>query len=1245
MRIKLSLYILLAAVVLILVYNIITVYTSIQEETVSRYTRNALFSIKSFGASFSADIDEAKREAELLAKTIPAGEFDLMSPIVHSPDIVDGVFYFDRATNKLYKAKENGSIPKDAFSAIVKTASAGGKGEIFFLHLPNAKLPQLTRIFLAKPVLSAETVSGIVIFSLNYECLARRFLTFRAANSDGKGYILADDGSVIFGENAGANLPSELPGLSDILSLPSGVGATDDILAVHTNIPLTGKQHWKLLLLVKKDMVLASITGTVQRLIIIFLAVLLIVSLLILLILRAEYFERLDRDELSSLGLFSMLAENLHRLTSRDSLPNLLDSLAHTAAGLPDAILCSIYFLSSLQEMEIVSSRTSRSDIPEFALSRLTSILNRDSVGEYLMHFKKDFETSSLFDIIEGEARGKEESDYLQRRTGANSILVHPIKSGEDTIGVMLLAFSSPPGPGIKEVIFELANLTSFLTTQISQLGAKQPPEGELLKNLSGVGILLLSPQGRIQFASEGAARITGIEQGKLVGKAYSSLVSPEDKMTGKGFADICSDARETGMLTLVQNIYNESGRFTPQIVSMTHLIKDDKPAGYIVSLTPVPEELLKEHKAAGLAQSIVDYANVIIYALDTQGKLVLWNRYGEFLTGFKKEELEKKDLLEMITGSDEEKEKLKSLLSDSLGKSFVSSESPIKTKDGVQVILSWNHSQVKNQEGEVAGIFGIGIDITKQRMLETRLANYVDNLERMVEERSDEILTYKNRLDSIIQNAPLGILLLDRTGNVILANQTSRTIFGTEIEELENQNLFDAIPSLKHPNVRYALKKVLKGDSFTFDGVFENEEHRRVTIRLFFTPITDQSGDVENILAILEDVSLQESLQQQLLQSQKMESIGTLAGGISHDFNNVLEGILGYTSLIKTIAPENSEIYSYVNLIEQAAKQASVVTQQLLSISYGGSYSLKPTDINSLVKESAEFLRHTFPKSLEIKTEFSSEQLLASVDSSQLQQAIMNICINARDAMEGKGKLTVSTSRFKADASFAAKLVEAYEGEFVRLDIEDTGPGIPDDIINKIFEPFFTTKEKGKGTGLGLSTTYRIVKNHSGFITVDSEVGKGTLFSIFLPIISVEGFAKKKKGKKSLPKGKETILVVDDEEIVRRVTCDLLKKLGYKPIPADSGDEALNIYREKKDKIDLVILDMLMPGLSGVDTFEQLKKIKPDVPVVFSTGYNQGIDYETLKEEGALDFLPKPFMIDRLATAMRKTLDKLKKK
>jgi len=1245
MKIKSALYILLATVALILAYNIITVSTSIQKETVSRYSRTALFSIKSFGASLSANIDEAKQEAELLAKDISTGKFDLMSPIIHSPDIVDGAFYFDKTTNKLFKAKENISIPKDLFSAIVKTASASRKDKSFFLLSPNAKLPQLTRIFLSRPVISQKTVTGIVILSLNYEYLARRFLTFRATNSEGNGYILTEDGSVIFGENVGINLPSEVPGLSDILSTPSGVGTTDDMLAIHTNIPLTEEQHWKILLLVKKDMVFASITGTVQRLIVIFLAILLIVSMLILLILRAEYFERLEKNELSSLGLFSMLAENLHRLTARDSLKNLLDSLAHTAAELPDAILCSIYFLSSPQEMEIVSARTSRSDIPEFALSRLTSILSRDTVGEYLMHFKKDLETNSLFDIIEGEARGKEESDYLQRRTGTNSILVHPIKPDKDTIGVMLLLFSSPPGPGIKEVIFELANLTSSIATQISQPRIKHPSEAKLLEDLSGIGILLLSPQGRIQFANEGTARITGIEQEKLIGKAYSSLISPEDKMIGKGFADICSEVRKTGTLTIVQNIYDKSGEFTPQLVSITALTKDDTPTGYIVSLTPLPEELLKEHKTAGVAQSLVEYANVAIYAIDTQGRLVLWNRYAEFLTGFKKEELEKEDLLELITGSNEEKERLKSLLSDSLGKSFFSGESHIKTRDGVQVILSWNHSQVKDQDGKVAGIFGIGIDITKQRMLETRLATYVDNLERMVEERSDEILTYKNRLDSIIQNAPLGILLLDRTGNIILANQTSRTILGTEPEKLENQNLFDAIPSLKHPNVRYAIKKVLKGDSFTFDGVFENEEHRRVTIRLFFTPITDQSGNIENILAILEDVSLQESLQQQLLQSQKMECIGTLAGGISHDFNNVLEGILGYSSLIKTTVHENSEVYSYADLIEQAAKQASVVTQQLLSISYGGSYSLKPTDINSLVNELVEFIRHTFPKSLEIKTELSHEQLLANADSSQLQQAVMNICINARDAMEGKGKLTISTSRFKADANFAAKLIEAYEGEFVRLDIKDTGPGIPNDIMNRIFEPFFTTKEKGKGTGLGLSTTYRIVKNHRGFITVDSEVGKGTTFSIFLPTISVKGFAKKKKKKKPLPEGKETILVVDDDEIVQRVTCDLLKKLGYTPIPADNGEEALDIYREKKEKIDLIILDMVMPGLSGVDTFKQLKQINPDAPVVFSTGYNQGIDYEALKEEGALDFLTKPFMINQLATAVRKILDDLKKK
>ena len=371
------------------------------------------------------------------------------------------------------------------------------------------------------------------------------------------------------------------------------------------------------------------------------------------------------------------------------------------------------------------------------------------------------------------------------------------------------------------------------------------------------------------------------------------------------------------------------------------------------------------------------------------------------------------------------------------------------------------------------------------------------------------------------------------------------------------------------------------------------------------------------------------------------MDAVGTLAGGIAHDFNNIIQAIMGYTALLRARLAEAAVGTEEIEAIEQAGLRASGLTAQLLGFARGGTYEVHPVDFNQVVEKVVSMIRHTFDRSIEIRVERSEGLPAFEGDAGQLEQTVLNLCINARDAMPNGGTLTLRTRHEQfSEEGKGDPSGEVPRGNYLSLSISDTGIGIPRENIPRIFEPFFTTKEPGKGSGMGLSMAYGIVKNHGGHLEVHSVPGEGTTFRVLLPATLKEvPPAHTVARDEPVEGGKETILFVDDEESLRALAVEMLGKLGYRVYTAGTGTEAIRKFAEKRGEISLVILDMIMPGMGGEETFQRLKEIDPGVRVLLSSGYALEGKPKNLLTAGAVGFLQKPYRVGTLAAALRKAI------
>ena len=548
--------------------------------------------------------------------------------------------------------------------------------------------------------------------------------------------------------------------------------------------------------------------------------------------------------------------------------------------------------------------------------------------------------------------------------------------------------------------------------------------------------------------------------------------------------------------------------------------------------------------------------------------------------------------------------------------------EVEVKCKEGSTIWTEAKMSFLRDQRGHPTGIIGVTRDISERKQAEEALRESEEKYRTVLESNPDPVVVY------------------DIEGKVTYFNPAFTRVFGWTLAERLGNKMDVFVPAEAWRETKMMIEKVLAGERFSnVETLRYNKKGETIPVSVSGTIYKDKKGNPIGSVINLRDISHQKKLETQLKQAQKMEAIGTLAGGIAHDFNNILSSVIGYTEL--ALDNEKRGSFQYQNLQEvlSAGHRAKDLVKQILTFSRQVDQKQKPIQVKPLVKEALRMLRASIPSTVEIEQHVQSDALVMG-DPTQIHQILMNLCTNAAHAMEDNGGLlTVSLLDAELDSDVISHHPDLKPGPYIKLTVTDTGLGISPDVMEKIFDPFFTTKEKGKGTGLGLSVVHGIVRSHGGGIYVYSEPGKGSIFEVCLPVIESR-FKPEEKADRPIPTGTERILFIDDEPVITNLGKQALESLGYDVVARNSSIEALELFKEKRDRFDLVITDMTMPHMTGEKLAENLMQIRPDIPVILCTGFSFMIDEQKALNMGIRAFISKPMLKQEIAETIRQVLD-----
>jgi len=533
------------------------------------------------------------------------------------------------------------------------------------------------------------------------------------------------------------------------------------------------------------------------------------------------------------------------------------------------------------------------------------------------------------------------------------------------------------------------------------------------------------------------------------------------------------------------------------------------------------------------------------------------------------------------------------------------------KCKDGTWMWILGQGKFYKFENGRPVRFIGTHTDITSIKMAEEELRNT------------------KSYISNIINSMPSILLGVDRDGIINQWNLKAEKAFGVTSNDILGKSLKEVIPNLASEigNIKKAItnKEVI---FFNNENKINDKFIRYEEITIY--PLIENSR--EGAVIRIDDVTKQHILTEQLKQSQKMDAIGQLAGGVAHDFNNMLGGIIGSAEMLETMIPETSESRMFIELITKSAHHAAELASKLLAFSRHKSVKSKSIDLTEVIDDVIGILKNTIDRRITISRDLQNTDNIVNGDYALLQSVFLNLGINSSQAIENAGEIVFRISQVDLGREYCeASIFDLKEGPYIDVEVRDTGSGIPIEDQSKIFEPFFTTKEVGKGTGLGLSAAYGTVRQHKGAITVYSEVGRGTVFHVYLPVHRDQP-AITETGAATILKGSGTILLVDDEEILRKTGSALLSSCGYRVLTASDGEEAVHTFRKNQDVIDLVILDLVMPRMNGKDCFMLLREIRPSLPIIISSGFSRGQDIDDLLKIGVSGFIEKPFSIGSLS-------------
>ena len=625
----------------------------------------------------------------------------------------------------------------------------------------------------------------------------------------------------------------------------------------------------------------------------------------------------------------------------------------------------------------------------------------------------------------------------------------------------------------------------------------------------------------------------------------------------------------------------------------------------------PTLPRILPANQAA-LMTSMINHFDGLAVATNQSNQIVYANPAAMQLSGYRSSELVGATLDTLFDFTEAQRAAIDQCLA---GKTATSFETVGRTKAGSTIAV---HLKAAPLEPPIAGchlaVFAID----------------VSGLKNIIDEQSRLATAVEHAAESIIVTNPKGIIEYVNPAFERITGYTRENVIGRNIEFLD---------SGRHSKTFFSsiIDNLKRGEIWQGRLVNKRNDKSLYETEATVSPIKNKAGKITNYVSVQRDVSHEVRLERQLRQAQKMEAIGTLAGGIAHDFNNLLMGIQGNITLsLLDIDPESPFVRN-LQKIEQYVQNGVDLTKQLLGFARGGKYEITLLNLNELLKEHNLMFSRT-NKEMIFNEDYAASLWNVEVDRGQIEQVLMNLYLNALQAMPGGGTLTTKTENVTIDADqYHPYYVKS--GRYIKIVIQDTGVGMDAETRRRIFDPFFTTKEMGRGTGLGLASVYGIIKNHEGFINVHSEQGSGTRFDVYLPA-SLKGLSKKEKPCEEFVEGQETVLLVDDEDMIIDVGQRMLNKLGYKVLTAKDGIEALKVFENHRDEIDVIVLDMIMPKMGGGETFDRIKKIKPEIKVLLSSGYSINGQATEILNRGCSGFIQKPFNLQSLSQHIRSILD-----